>query len=125
MYKNNVSRCLRYFFYNLNIYDIISEKRKGIKKMSIFEAGMLISFGAAWPLNIYKSIKTRSAVGKSVLFLIVVFIGYVCGIIHKILYSRDIVLSLYIINITMVFIDILLYFRNKKYDLQKTVKVGN
>ena len=53
--------------------------------MSIFEAGMLISFGAAWPLNIYKSIKTRSAVGKSVLFLIVVFIGYVCGIIHKII----------------------------------------
>ena len=93
--------------------------------MSIFEAGMLISFGAAWPLNIYKSIKTRSAVGKSVLFLIVVFIGYICGIIHKILHSRDIVLSLYIINITMVFIDILLYFRNKKYDLQKTVKVGN
>ena len=91
--------------------------------MSIFEAIMLICFGAAWPLNIYKSIKTRSAVGKSVFFLLVVMLGYVAGITHKLLYSRDIVMVLYIINLIMVFIDVLLYIRNKKLDRQRAERV--
>lgn len=91
--------------------------------MSLFEAGMLICFGAAWPLNIYKSIKTKSTVGKSFPFLLAVLIGYICGIAHKLLYNRDIVLTLYIINLIMVIIDTLLYFRNKKLDIQnKTIQ---
>ena len=84
--------------------------------MSIFETGMLICFGAAWPANIVKSYQTRSAVGKSGLFLIVVLLGYIFGIIHKLLYSRDVVMVLYIINLCMVTIDIGLYLRNKHYD---------
>ncbi|MDL2307889.1 hypothetical protein LJC48_07730 [Desulfovibrio sp. OttesenSCG-928-C06] len=84
--------------------------------MSIFEAIMLISFGAAWPLNIYKSWKTRSAIGKSVFFLYVISLGYFAGITHKLLYSRDLVLYLYIINLCMVMTDIVLYYRNRKLD---------
>lgn len=84
--------------------------------MSFFEAGMLISFGIAWPFNIYKSIKSRTAKGKSVIFLIVLLIGYVFGIIHKMLYSKDIVLVLYWINLIMVSIDTILYFRNYQLD---------
>ena len=52
--------------------------------MSIFEIIMLICFGAAWPLSIYKSYTSRSTEGKSVSFLIVILIGYVAGILHKI-----------------------------------------
>jgi len=88
--------------------------------MSIFEAGMLICFGMAWPANIYKSYKTRSAVGKSSLFIIIVIAGYISGIIHKILYSRDLVMVLYIINLTMVLVDGLLYLRNKRLDRLKS-----
>ena len=84
--------------------------------MSFFEACMLICFGAAWPLNIYKSYVTRSAVGKSLPFILVIFAGYISGIIHKILYNRDLVLILYLINLLMVFTDIILYFRNKRLD---------
>lgn len=84
--------------------------------MSIFEATMLVCFGAAWPLNIYKSWKTRSAIGKSVFFLYVISLGYVAGIIHKLLYSHDIVLYLYIINLCMVLTDTALYYRNRKLD---------
>lgn len=84
--------------------------------MSIFEIIMLVCFGAAWPLNIYRSWQTRSAVGKSLLFLIVVNVGYVAGMLHKIIYNNDIVLYLYIINFLMVSVDIALYFRNKKLD---------
>ncbi|MBK5242920.1 hypothetical protein [Clostridium sp.] len=84
--------------------------------MSIFEAGMLICFGLAWPMNIYKSIRSRSTKGKSVTFLIIVMVGYIFGIIHKILYSRDIIMILYLINLLMVLVDFIMYYRNKKYE---------
>lgn len=84
--------------------------------MSIFEAGMLICFGLAWPVNIYKSIKSRSTKGKSAMFLMIVILGYIFGIIHKILYGRDIIMILYFINLLMVLVDLILYYRNKKYE---------
>jgi len=82
--------------------------------MSIFEAIMLICFGLAWPLSIYRSWKSRSTAGKSLSFLIVVMVGYASGITHKILFSMDNVIYLYLANAIMVFADILLYLRNKK-----------
>ncbi len=90
--------------------------------MSIFEMGMLLCFGAAWPLNIYKSLKSRTAAGRSILFQWAIIIGYICGIIHKILYSNNIVLYLYILNLLMVSFDTVLYFRNKKLDRQRAQK---
>ena len=85
--------------------------------MSIFEVGMLVCFGLAWPANIYKSIKSRSTKGKSSIFLMVVILGYIFGIIHKILYSKDIVMILYFINLLMVLTDLILFYRNKKYEM--------
>ena len=82
--------------------------------MSIFEIGMLICFGFAWPTAIYKSIKSQSVEGKSLLFLYVVIIGYLFGILHKLLYSFDFVVILYVINLLMVSTDLLLYYKNKK-----------
>lgn len=82
--------------------------------MSIFEAIMLICFGMAWPISIYKSWKSQSNAGKSVAFLYVVLIGYASGITHKLLYSRDWVIALYTINCLMVLIDTLLYYRNTR-----------
>ena len=84
--------------------------------MSIFEAGMLICFGAAWPMNIIKSLRSRTSAGKSVLFQWFVLIGYISGITHKILNSRDSVMVLYIINFLMIAFDTFLYYRNKKLD---------
>ena len=82
--------------------------------MSIFEVFMLVCFGAAWPANIIKSIKSKSVKGKSVIFLYVIALGYVFGIINKIVYNMDIVVYLYGINLFMVLIDLGLYYRNKK-----------
>lgn len=75
---------------------------------------MLLCFGAAWPFSIIKSYKSRSVAGKSPYFLIVVIIGYISGIINKILYSNDIVMYLYILNLLMVATDLALYYRNVK-----------
>jgi hypothetical protein len=84
--------------------------------MNIFEAGMLLCFGAAWPANIYKSYKSRSTGGKSVLFLFILEAGYVCGIINKLLNGRDAILFLYALNFLMVAADICLFYRNKRLE---------
>ena len=84
--------------------------------MGIFEAIMLLCFGAAWPQNIYKSWTARTAKGKSLSFLLTIEVGYICGMINKVLYSRDIVIFFYMLNFIMVGIDVALYFRNKRLD---------
>jgi hypothetical protein len=85
--------------------------------MSIFEALMLICFGAAWPFSIYKSYTSRSIEGKSLGFTVVIGLGYVAGILHKLIYNYDQVFFLYLLNFIMVTTDIILYFRNKKIAL--------
>ena len=82
--------------------------------MSIFETLMLICFGASWPFALAKTYKTKSVKGKSSLFLSLVIIGYIFGIVHKILYSFDYVIILYVFNALMVLSDLILYFKYKK-----------
>lgn len=81
--------------------------------VSIFEVIMLVCFGAAWPFSILKSYYARSNAGKSIIFLCIVFTGYVAGVIHKLLYDHDVVILLYMLNGIMVSIDMLLYQRNR------------
>ena len=83
--------------------------------MSIFEAIMLICFGTAWPCSIYRSWVSKSIAGKSLFFMLIVETGYISGTIHKIFFNFDPVIMLYILNAILVFIDIMLYMRNKKY----------
>jgi hypothetical protein len=84
--------------------------------MSVFEIGMLLCFGFAWPISIYKSYTSKSTKGKSLLFIYVIFVGYIFGIFHKIIFSLDFVLILYIINLIMVATDLGLYYRNKNIE---------
>lgn len=74
---------------------------------------MLLCFGSAWPISIYKSYISGENSGKSVLFLFIVLSGYMAGIMNKIFYSYDNVIWLYVLNALMVATDILLYYRNK------------
>ena len=84
---------------------------------NMLEMVMVICFGISWPTSLYKSFKTRSTEGKSLLFLVFIFVGYVFGIISKIAGNNiTYVLFFYILNSVMVFADLLLYFRNKKLD---------
>ncbi|MDA8163884.1 MAG: hypothetical protein M0017_02465 [Desulfobacteraceae bacterium] len=82
--------------------------------MSIFEIIMLLCFGSAWPFSIYHSYRARTNAGKSLVFLCIVLVGYVAGVFHKLYYSYDGVIYLYMLNGLMVLVDILLYFRNRK-----------
>jgi len=83
--------------------------------VSVFEIIMLTCFGLAWPFSIYKSYTSKEIKGKSALFLIALIIGYIAGIIHKLLYSLNGVVFLYILNLIMISIDLALYYRNKRY----------
>ncbi|NGX32303.1 MAG: hypothetical protein K1060chlam4_00344 [Candidatus Anoxychlamydiales bacterium] len=80
----------------------------------IFEIIMLLCFGAAWPLSVYKSYKSKSIKGKSLAFLYVIFLGYIAGILNKVYYRYDGVIYLYVFNSFLVFLDIFLYHKNKK-----------
>jgi len=82
--------------------------------VSIFEITMLVCFGVAWPFSIRKSLVTGQNTGKSLRFLIIVFVGYIAGIIHKLLYSRDFVTIFYVINASMVLVDIFIFMRNSR-----------
>ena len=90
----------------------------------ILEIIMIVSFGFSWPANVMKSWKSRSAKGKSITFLCLILFGYVAGIASKFMnetYMADFskkwyVLVFYILNFTMVFTDLMLYFRNKRLD---------
>lgn len=77
---------------------------------------MLLCFGAAWPFSILNSIKSKSTNGKSIIFLIVLILGYLSGIANKLLNSNDIVLYLYILNLVMVSTDAMLWLRNRKLE---------
>ena len=85
---------------------------------------MIVSFGASWPLNVIKSYKARTAKGKSLAFLCLIFFGYIAGIASKFMneaYMAAIcekwyVLFFYFLNLLMVGIDLVLYFRNKMLD---------
>ena len=88
---------------------------------SIYEALMLLCFGAAWPFSILRSWRARTSKGKSIFFLFVVLVGYAAGIMNKITLGQhhDPVLGLYLLNVVMVSIDVALYFRNRRLDSAK------
>lgn len=71
---------------------------------------MLICFGVSWPVALLKTYKTKSVKGKSILFLFLILLGYIFGVIHKMMYSFDYVIWLYILNGMLVFADMTLWF---------------
>lgn len=90
----------------------------------ILEIAMILCFGASWPMNVLKSYRARTAKGKSVSFLCLIFIGYIAGIFSKFTneaYMAQIgekwyVLFFYFLNLIMVLTDFCLYIRNRRLD---------
>lgn len=80
----------------------------------IFEFIMLVCFGLSWPISVYKSITSKSTQGKSCVFIVAIIVGYVAGILGKIV-SQEInfVFVLYCFNLIVVSIDLILYFINR------------
>jgi hypothetical protein len=81
-----------------------------MEEISIWEILFLLCFAISWPVSIAKSLRTKVVIGKSPFFMSLVILGYIFGIIHKLLYDHDIVIWLYVFNATLVATDLALYF---------------
>ena len=85
----------------------------------ILEAVMLILFGISWPFNLMKSIRSKSTKGKSLLFLILIDVGYTAGITSKFFSTTFVwetdwwIFAIYVINFLFVSADLIVYFINK------------
>ena len=81
----------------------------------ILEIIMVVLFGCSWPNNILTTIKNKSHKGKSLVFLILVDIGYLCGIASKFVSGQFhwYVVFFYALNFCMVTTDMILYFHYK------------
>ena len=85
--------------------------------VEIFECIMLFCFGISWPISVYKSITSKSTRGKSGVFIAAILIGYIAGILGKIIGNNiNYTLALYILNFIVVSIDFVLYFINRKQE---------
>jgi len=90
----------------------------------ILEITMVLCFGASWPLNLWKNYWSRSAEGKSLAFLLLVFVGYVAGIAAKLMsesYMAEFdrkwyVLMFYCLNLLMVGTNVGIHLRNMHLD---------
>ena len=89
-----------------------------MKIYELMEVFMIVAFGCSWPMNVIKSWKARTTQGKSLAFLLLILFGYVCGITGKLLAPscKWYVLFFYILNFTMVSVDLVLYIRNYRLD---------
>ena len=93
--------------------------------MQIFECIMLACFGLSWPKSVYKSIKSKSTQGKSIVFIIAIIIGYISGIIGKIVnHQLTYVLIIYCFNLIVVSVDFVLFFINRKNEKKILEKGG-
>lgn len=83
----------------------------------LFEAGMLVCFGFSWPINVVKAYKARTAKSTSLAFIFLIITGYILGISAKIInHQFNYVLAVYILNLVIVFSNVLVYFRNRALD---------
>ena len=83
----------------------------------LLEAFMLVCFGFSWPLNVSKAYKARTAKGMSLPFIILIISGYIAGISAKMLNAQfNYVLVVYFLNLAIVTVNLLVYFRNRNLD---------
>ena len=91
---------------------------------SILETVMLVCFGFSWPLNVIKAYRAKTAKGTSLPFVLLIITGYIAGISAKLISGQiNYVLIAYILNLAIVSLNVIVYFRNVSLDkkrLQKT-----
>ena len=92
----------------------------------ILETVMLICFGLSWPFNVIKAYKAGTAKGTSLPFILLIISGYVAGIAAKLVGGQiNYVLIAYIFNLTIVSLQLIIYFRNVSLDRKRSLSTDN
>lgn len=87
---------------------------------AILETTMLICFGFSWPLNVIKAFKAKTAKGTSLPFILLIITGYIAGISAKLISGQiNYVLIAYILNLAIVSLNVVVYFRNVSLDKKR------
>ena len=87
---------------------------------SILETVMLVCFGFSWPLNVIKAYKAKTAKGTSLPFILLIIMGYVAGISAKLISGKiNYVLIAYVLNLAIVSLNLVVYFRNASLDKKR------
>lgn len=94
---------------------------------SLLETTMLVCFGFSWPINLIKNYRARSAKAMSLGFILLIIAGYVAGLAAKFIAIANAdmpwyqtvpwyVMLVYILNLVIVSLNLLVYFRNRELD---------
>ena len=87
---------------------------------SILETVMLVCFGFSWPLNVIKAYRAKTAKGTSLPFILLIITGYIAGISAKLISGQNnYVLIAYILNLAIVALNLIVYFRNVSLDKKR------
>ena len=125
---NNIKNIYYTLLFVKRIMGIV--QKETVFMAQLFEVFMLICFGVSWPISVVKSIKSKSTGGKSLVFTVVIIVGYICGIISKVATavatgSLPYVFWLYIFNIVMVGADLVIWIINKRREVHINHLNGN
>lgn len=84
---------------------------------SLTASVMLIMFASSWVVNILKSIRARTAKGKSVLFELIIYAGYIVGTVGLIVDGVfGFMFWCYVLDLVLVTIDLIFTLRNVALD---------
>ena len=87
---------------------------------NILETLMLLGFASAWPFNIVRAYRARTALGTSLGFMVVIEFAYICGMLSKIAADNvTYVFAFYVLDFSLVAIAMAIYFRNRSIDKLK------
>ncbi len=76
---------------------------------------MLFAFGFSWPFAIMRTYRAKRVDGKSPQFMVIVIVGYLCGIAaHLVEGTKLWLVAVYLVDIALVSTDLALYFHYLK-----------
>lgn len=76
----------------------------------LLEFGMLFAFGFSWPFAIARTYRSKSVDGKSPMFMLIVILGYMCGIASHLIEGTKLwLVAVYLADIALVSTDLTLY----------------
>ena len=90
---------------------------------SILETVMLVCFGFSWPLNVIKTYRAKTTKGTSLPFILFIITVYIAGISAKLISGQiNYVLIAYSLNLAIVSLNVIVYFRNVSLDKKRLQK---
>ena len=85
--------------------------------VDLLEALTIFCFGLSWPLNVIKAYKAGTTKGTSLPFILLIITGYIAGITAKLISGQiNYVLVVYLLNLAIVSMNVVVYFRNAALD---------